>query len=106
MLEGIICPTCEATLEEVDIKESLTCRHCKTDLKDRKYLDFLEYLMANGLVEDLDFLIKKSIVKMSKGLSLMMKRMSILMILRKRKISLVFMRPRWRFINKRLKMKR
>ena len=59
MLEGIICPTCEATLEEVDIKESLTCRHCKTDLKDRKYLDFLEYLMANGLVEDLDFFDQK-----------------------------------------------
>ena len=59
MLEGIICPTCGATLEEVDIKESLTCVHCKTDLKDRKYLDFLEYLMANGLIEDLDFFDQK-----------------------------------------------
>ena len=59
MLEGIICPNCGATLEEVDIKESLTCRHCKTDLKDRKYLDFLEYLMANGIIEDLDFFDQK-----------------------------------------------
>ena len=59
MLEGIICPTCGATLEEADIKESLTCVHCKTDLKDRKYLDFLEYLMANGLIEDLDFFDQK-----------------------------------------------
>ena len=55
MLEGIICPVCETTLEEVDLKESLKCNHCKSDLKDRKYLDFLEFLMANGLVEDLDF---------------------------------------------------
>lgn len=55
MLEGIICPVCETTLEEVDLKESLTCKNCKSDLKDRKYLDFLEFLMANGLVEDLDF---------------------------------------------------
>ena len=27
------------------------------DLKNRKYLDFLEFLMANGIVENLDFLI-------------------------------------------------
>ena len=55
MLEGIICPNCGASLEDIDIKESLTCRYCKVNLKDRKYLDFLEYLMANGLIEDLDF---------------------------------------------------
>ena len=55
MLEGIICPICESTLEEIDLKESLTCKSCKNDLRDRKYLDFLEYLMTNGIVEDLDF---------------------------------------------------
>ena len=55
MLEGIICPVCESTLEEVDLKASLVCNNCKSDLKDRKYLDFLEFLMANGLVEALDF---------------------------------------------------
>jgi len=59
MLEGIICPVCESTLEEVDLKESLICNNCKSDLKDRKYLDFLEFLMANGLVEDLDFFDQK-----------------------------------------------
>ena len=59
MLECIICPNCGASLEEVDIKESLTCRYCKVNLKDRKYLDFLEYLMANGLIEDLDFFDQK-----------------------------------------------
>ena len=55
MLEGIICPVCESTLEEIDLKESLSCKSCKNDLRDRKYLDFLEYLMTNGIVEDLDF---------------------------------------------------
>ena len=55
MLEGIICPVCESTLEVVDLKRSLICNNCKSDLKDRKYLDFLEFLMANGLVDDLDF---------------------------------------------------
>ncbi len=59
MLEGIICPNCGASLEDVDIKESLTCRYCKVNLKDRKYLDFLEDLMANGLIEDLDFFDQK-----------------------------------------------
>ncbi len=55
MLEGIICPACETTLDESDLKEKLTCPVCRTDLKNRKYLDFLEYLMTNGIVEDLDF---------------------------------------------------
>jgi uncharacterized protein YbaR (Trm112 family) len=55
MLEGLICPACETTLNESDLKEKLTCPVCRTDLKVRKYLDFLEYLMTNGIVEDLDF---------------------------------------------------
>lgn len=55
MLEGIICPVCEFTFEESDLKASLICNRCKTDLKDRKFLDFLEYLMTNGIVKDLDF---------------------------------------------------
>ena len=55
MLEGIICPACEAPLNEEDLKENLSCVECKTELKDRKYLDFLEYLMTNGIVENLDF---------------------------------------------------
>ena len=59
VLEGIICPACEATIEEADILESLTCKNCKTDLKDRRFLDFLEFLMANGLVKDLDFFDQK-----------------------------------------------
>ena len=53
--ESIICPNCGANIEEIDLREKLACPHCKKDLKDRNYLDFLEYLMANGIVENLDF---------------------------------------------------
>ena len=55
MLEGIICPNCGANIIEVDLRKKLACPHCKKDLKDRSYLDFLEYLMTNGIVENLDF---------------------------------------------------
>ena len=55
MLEGFICPNCGANIDEVALREKLACPHCKKDLKDRSYLDFLEYLMTNGIVENLDF---------------------------------------------------
>ena len=55
MLEGSICPNCGANSDEVSLREKLACPHCKKDLKDRSYLDFLEYLMTNGIVENLDF---------------------------------------------------
>lgn len=55
MLEGLICPVCENTIEEIDLKDALKCPHCATDLRNRKHLDFLEFLMANGIVENLDF---------------------------------------------------
>ena len=46
MLEGLICPVCENTIEEVDLRHSLKCPHCSANLKSRKFLDFLEFLMA------------------------------------------------------------
>ena len=55
MLEGIICPNCGANINEADLRKKLACTICKKDLKDRSYLDFLEYLMTNGIVENLDF---------------------------------------------------
>ena len=55
MLEGIICPNCGANINEADLRKKLACPHCKKDLKDRSYLYFLEYLMTNGIVENLDF---------------------------------------------------
>ena len=55
MLEGIICPNCGGNIDEANLREKLACPLCKKDLKDRSYLDFLEYLMTNGIVENLDF---------------------------------------------------
>ena len=55
MLEGIICPNCGANINEADLRKKLACTHCKKDLKDSSYIDFLEYLMTNGIVENLDF---------------------------------------------------
>lgn len=54
-LEGIICPECSVPLHEDQLRESLICPSCKTDLKTPKYLDFIEYLVANGIVSDIDF---------------------------------------------------
>ena len=53
--EGLICPACSCSLDEESIKESLVCVECKADLQDSKYLDFIEYLVANGIVKDIDF---------------------------------------------------
>jgi hypothetical protein len=53
--ESHFLSNCGANIEEMDLREKLVCPHCKKDLKDRNYLDFLEYLMANGIVENLDF---------------------------------------------------
>tara|TARA_Y100001960_G_scaffold264651_1_gene287225 strand:+ start:271 stop:675 length:405 start_codon:yes stop_codon:yes gene_type:complete len=53
--EGLICPACSNTLDEDLLKEKLTCEKCKTNLKQKKYVAFLEYLMMAGIVSDLDF---------------------------------------------------
>ena len=53
--EGLICPACSNTLEEEALKEKLICQSCKENLKQKKYLAFLEYLMMVGIVSDLDF---------------------------------------------------
>ena len=54
--EGLICPACSSTLEEKEIKlGNLVCANCKTNLKQKKYLAFLEYLMMVGLLSTVDF---------------------------------------------------
>ncbi|UCH09818.1 MAG: hypothetical protein JSU61_11475 [Fidelibacterota bacterium] len=54
-MEGIVCPACNEPLDEEEIAKSLVCPHCRTNLKDKKYLDFVEFLMAQGIVTDMDF---------------------------------------------------
>ena len=54
--EGLICPNCSGELDDIVIKRGdLKCPHCKVNIKQKKYVAFLEYLMMNGLVNDIDF---------------------------------------------------
>jgi len=54
-MEDLVCPECNAPLDEKDLRESLVCKHCKTNLRDPKYLDFLELLVYHDIVDDIDF---------------------------------------------------
>ena len=58
--EGLICPNCSSELNEDDIRShQLQCPHCKIDLKDKKFIAFLEYLIMSGLVTEIDFFDQK-----------------------------------------------
>ena len=58
--EGLICPNCSGQLNEEDIRSNqLQCPHCKIDLKNKKFIAFLEYLIMSGLVTDIDFFDQK-----------------------------------------------
>ena len=60
VFEGLICPNCSGELEEKQISDGrLKCPHCKVNIRQKKYLAFLEYLMMNGLVNDIDFFDQK-----------------------------------------------
>lgn len=54
-IEGLVCPECNEPLNEKELAKSLVCPNCRTNLKSRKYLDFVEFLMAQGIVTDMDF---------------------------------------------------
>ena len=54
-IEGLVCPECNEPLDEKELAKSLVCPNCRTNLKSRKYLDFVEFLMAQGIVTDMDF---------------------------------------------------
>ena len=54
--EGLICPACTNSLDEQAMRDgNLICQHCKTNLKQKKYLAFLEYLMMVGILPNVDF---------------------------------------------------
>ena len=53
--EGLICPKCSSGLSEIELKAKLVCPHCETKFHNRKYIAFIEYLMMNGIIEDIDF---------------------------------------------------
>ncbi len=53
--EGLICPACSTPLDEELLEEKLQCQLCGTNLKQKKFLGFLEFLMMQGIVSNLDF---------------------------------------------------
>jgi len=54
--EGLICPACTNSLDEQAMRDgNLICQLCKTNLKQKKYLAFLEYLMMVGILPNVDF---------------------------------------------------
>jgi len=54
-VDEVISPCCDEEIKTSDIGPKLKCPLCKANLKQRIYLPFLEYLMENGHVENLDF---------------------------------------------------
>jgi hypothetical protein len=54
-VDEVISPCCDEEIKTSDIGTKLKCPLCKANLKQRIYLPFLEYLMENGHVENLDF---------------------------------------------------
>ena len=54
-IDEVITPCCDVEVKTSDIGEKLKCPVCGTNLKQRAFLPFLEYLMENGHVENLDF---------------------------------------------------
>ena len=53
--EGLICPKCSNPLEEKELAKNLSCPYCNTKFHNKKYIAFIEYLMMNGIVTDIDF---------------------------------------------------
>ena len=53
--EGLICPKCSGSLKESELKKKLVCPHCATKFHNKKFIAFIEYLMMNGIIEDIDF---------------------------------------------------
>jgi len=54
-MNSLFCPNCEEGLEEEYLEKSLICPHCGVNLKQPKFQDFLEYLMMQGIVDEIDF---------------------------------------------------
>ena len=53
--EGLICPKCSSKLDEKLLASNLSCPNCNTKFHNKKYIAFIEYLMMNGIVTDIDF---------------------------------------------------
>ena len=54
-VDEVITPCCDVEVKTSDIGQKLKCPACGMNLKQRIFLPFLEYLMENGFVQNLDF---------------------------------------------------
>ena len=54
-IDEVITPCCDVEVKTSDIGDKLKCPACGINLKQRIFLPFLEYLMENGFVQNLDF---------------------------------------------------
>ena len=59
--ESLICPKCSNQLDEKELAKNLSCPNCNTKFHNKKYIAFIEYLMMNGIVTDIDFFDRTSI---------------------------------------------
>ena len=51
----LLCPKCGEPLNKESLSNRLFCPHCRTNLKNEAYVDFLEYLVEQGIVDNVDF---------------------------------------------------
>lgn len=51
----LLCPKCGEPLNKQLLRKRLFCPHCRTNLKSEEYLDFLEYIVEQGIVDNVDF---------------------------------------------------
>lgn len=51
----LLCPKCGEALDKRLLREKLFCPHCRTNLKNDIYIDFLEYIVEQGIVDNVDF---------------------------------------------------
>jgi len=51
----LLCPKCGEALDKASLRIRLYCPHCRTNLKNEIYIDFLEYLVEQGIVDNVDF---------------------------------------------------
>lgn len=51
----LLCPKCGEPLDEKLLSKRLFCPSCRTNLKNDIYIDFLEYIVEQGIVDNVDF---------------------------------------------------
>lgn len=51
----LLCPNCGEPLNKQQLHKRLICPHCRTNLKNERFMDFLEYIVEQGIIDSIDF---------------------------------------------------